>query len=223
MIAPLPDADRDVICLLRAARVIFWDFDGVIKDSVTAKSDGFEQLFLPYGKEIAGRVREHHEANGGVSRYEKIPVYLSWAGETVTGAKVREFCDRFSKLVLQAVINSPWVPGVREYLQKQHVRQCFVLLSATPQGEITHILEALNIASCFQAVHGAPISKAAAICDELRHLQCPAKAGLVVGDSATDLLSAQTNHVPFLLRRTPMNMQLQGQYLGASFESLSYE
>jgi phosphoglycolate phosphatase-like HAD superfamily hydrolase len=223
MIAPRSNADQDVICLLRTARVIFWDFDGVIKDSVTAKSDGFEQLFLPYGKEVASRVREHHEANGGVSRYEKIPVYLSWAGESVTGPTVQEFCDRFSNLVLQAVIDSPWVPGVREYLQKEHLHQPFVLLSATPQEEIQHILEALNIASCFQAVHGAPMSKAAAICDELRHLQCPAKAGLVVGDSATDMLSAQTNGVPFLLRRTPINRELQRQYSGASFESLNYE
>lgn len=223
MIAPRPDADRDVICLLRTARVIFWDFDGVIKDSMAAKADGFEQLFLPYGKEVASRVREHHEANGGVSRYEKIPIYLGWAGENATRATVRAFCDRFSKLVLQAVIESPWVPGVREYLEKQHVHQCFVLLSATPQQEIQQILEALNIASCFQAVHGAPISKAAAICDELQNLQCPAKAGLMVGDSATDLLSAQTNHVPFLLRRTPMNVELQGQYSGASFEGLNCE
>ena len=28
---------------------IFWDFDGVIKDSVLLKSDAFEQLFLNFG------------------------------------------------------------------------------------------------------------------------------------------------------------------------------
>ena len=28
---------------------IFWDFDGVIKDSVKVKSDAYEQLFSPFG------------------------------------------------------------------------------------------------------------------------------------------------------------------------------
>ena len=67
-----PEAGRNAVDLLAAARIVFWDFDGVIKDSVAAKSDGFEKLFRPFGAEVARRVRQHHEAHGGVSRYEKI-------------------------------------------------------------------------------------------------------------------------------------------------------
>jgi phosphoglycolate phosphatase-like HAD superfamily hydrolase len=217
-----PDG-RNAFSLLRAARVVFWDFDGVVKDSVTAKSDGFERLFLPYGREIASRVRQHHEAHGGVSRYEKIPIYLGWVEELVTEEKVREFCDRFSELVFQSVIDSPWVPGVHEYLQKYHSWQHFVLVSATPQEEIRRILEALNLDSCFRAVHGAPAAKSAAIADELGRLRCPASSGLVVGDSATDVTAAQTNRVPFLLRRTPINGYLQRGYCTAWFEGLDNE
>ena len=29
------------------ARVIFWDFDGVIKDSVPVKTEAFRKIFLP--------------------------------------------------------------------------------------------------------------------------------------------------------------------------------
>ena len=32
---------------------IFFDFDGVIKDSVKVKSESFEKLFLPFGKKVA--------------------------------------------------------------------------------------------------------------------------------------------------------------------------
>ena len=39
--------------LIKTASVIFWDFDGVIKDSVSVKSDAFVQLFLPFGKQIS--------------------------------------------------------------------------------------------------------------------------------------------------------------------------
>jgi phosphoglycolate phosphatase-like HAD superfamily hydrolase len=212
-----------VVALLQRASIVFWDFDGVIKDSVAAKSDGFERLFLTYGKEVASRVRQHHEAHGGVSRYEKIPIYLSWVGESGTPALVQNFCDRFSKLVRQAVIDSPWVPGVREYLQKQSARQRFVLLTATPQEEIQEILHALNIAHWFESICGAPAPKANAIADRLRCLHYSAEDALMIGDSESDLAAAEANGVTFLLRCTAINQALQKRYSGPMFENLTDE
>ena len=31
-------------------KLVFWDFDGVIKDSVTVKTDAFSKLFEKYGE-----------------------------------------------------------------------------------------------------------------------------------------------------------------------------
>ncbi len=214
---------RRVDDLLQRASIVFWDFDGVIKDSVTVKSVGFEQLFLLYGREVTDRVRLHHEAHGGVSRYEKMPIYLGWAGEPATTDQVQDFCDRFSQLVRQAVINAPWVPGVHEYLQAHHARQRFVLVTATPQEEIQEILHALDIAHCFHEVHGAPTPKAAAIRDILLRLQCPPEQALVVGDSDTDIRAAEENHVAFLLRRTVLNQTVQERYTGPMFDNLHDE
>ena len=50
---------------------IFWDFDGVIKDSVEIKSDAFEDLFSPFGLNLSKKVRKHHENNTGLTRYDK--------------------------------------------------------------------------------------------------------------------------------------------------------
>jgi len=209
--------------LLQRAAVVFWDFDGVIKDSVAAKSVGFEQLFLPYGREVATRVRQHHEAHGGVSRFDKMPIYLGWAGEPVTAARIDDFCAKFSRLVLQAVIDSPWVPGVREYLQAHHARQCFALMTATPQVEIQQILLALKVAGCFHAVYGAPTPKSAAMREMLGRLACPPERALAVGDSETDFHAAEANGVPFLLRRTAINQAFQTRYPGPAFDDLNYE
>jgi phosphoglycolate phosphatase-like HAD superfamily hydrolase len=209
--------------LLSAADLVFWDFDGVIKDSVAVKSVGFEQLFLPHGAEVAARVRQHHEAHGGVSRFDKMPIYLGWAGETVSPARVAEFCDRFAALVRQAVVDSPWVPGVREYLEANHSRQVFVLVTATPQAEIEEILQALKLARCFRAVAGAPTPKAAALGCWLPKFGCPPGRALMVGDSDTDWRAAQANEIPFLLRRTAENRALQTRYEGPAFEGLSNE
>lgn len=209
--------------LLLSATVVFWDFDGVIKDSVPVKTLAFEKLFLPYGREVADRVRQHHEANGGVSRYEKMPIYLGWAGRPATSDQVQDYCDRFSRLVRQAVIDAAWVPGVFEYLQAQHALQRFVLVTATPQEEIQQILLALGIFHCFCEVHGAPTPKEAAIRRVLQRLQCPVEEALVVGDSETDLRAAKANNISFLLRRTPINQSLQERYSGLVFDDFNHE
>ena len=208
---------------VKAFKVIFWDFDGVIKDSVEVKTTGYEQLFLPYGQDIARRVRQHHEVHGGVSRYEKIPLYLGWAGEPVSEANAQDFCQRFSSLVQRAVIDSAWVPGVREYLLAHHLQQHFVLVTATPQQEIEDILDTLGIADYFRGVHGAPTSKTHAIKAVLGQLKCLPGDALMVGDSETDLQAALANDVPFLLRCTPHNQALRQHYAGPMFDRLNDE
>jgi phosphoglycolate phosphatase-like HAD superfamily hydrolase len=206
--------------LLRRASLVFWDFDGVIKESVAVKTDAFVRLFSPYGSDVAERVRAHHESHGGLSRFEKIPIYLGWAGEEVTAARVEALCAEFSRLVMQAVIDSAWVPGVREYLLAHRARQRFVIVTATPQEEIEAILDVLALRSAFLEVHGAPTRKREAVAAVLRRLDCAPADALGIGDSGTDLEAALANGIPFLLRRTPLNVDIQQRYTGPSFDTL---
>lgn len=212
---------KQVLALLNASQIVFWDFDGVIKDSVMVKSAGYEKLFLPFGEDVVKRVNKHHNVHGGISRYEKIPLYLSWAGEPANPIQVQDFCDRFSELVQQAVVDSPWVPGVCEYLSSHYADQCFVLITGTPQKEIEEILHALNITRYFRNVYGAPKAKTIMVKDVLERLSCPFEQALVIGDSGTDLEAAKNNNVAFLLRRTSLNKELQKQFTGPSFENLN--
>ena len=212
---------KQVLALLKESQIVFWDFDGVIKDSVMVKSAGYEKLFLPFGEDVVKRVNKHHNVHGGISRYEKIPLYLSWAGEPANPLQVQDFCDRFSDLVQQAVVDSPWVPGVCEYLSSHYADQCFVLITGTPQKEIEEILHALNITRYFRNVYGAPKAKTIMVKDVLERLSCPFELALVIGDSGTDLEAAKNNNVAFLLRRTSLNKELQKQFTGPSFENLN--
>ncbi len=199
-------------------RQIFWDFDGVIKDSVGVKTDAFVQLFLPYGAELAERVRVHHEANGGMSRFEKFPLYLEWAGESAAPEKVDAYCQRFSELVLQGVINAPWVPGVEAILRGNPHQQVFVLVTATPQGEIEEILAAINLRACFSGVFGAPVSKKEAIRTSLAARNLDASQCLMIGDAKADWDAALANNVDFLLRRHSSNRHVFENYTGDSVE-----
>ncbi len=194
--------------LIGAAGVVIWDFDGVIKESVQVKTDAFAKLFGPFGDDVTGRVIAHHRSHGGLSRYEKVPLYLSWAGQVADRATVERYCERFATLVVGGVIAAPWVPGVREYLSSNPNRQRFALVTATPHDEMVAILIALGIHGLFHRCYGAPCRKREAVALTLAEENTPATHAVVVGDSTTDLHAAESNGVPFVLRRTAENANL---------------
>lgn len=200
-----------MISAIENAEVVLWDFDGVIKESVEVKSDAFEQLFLPFGKEIASRVRKHHEENGGMSRFEKLPIYLDWAGLEMSVELVAEYAEKFSRLVKQKVIDSEWVLGVLDYLKKHCDHQQYFLITATPQQEIEEILSSLEINYYFKEVVGTPIKKNEAIKQLLNTYKFNSEKSIMIGDSITDYNAATNNGVSFILRKTVLNKNLQQQ------------
>jgi phosphoglycolate phosphatase-like HAD superfamily hydrolase len=197
--------------MLKNSKVIFWDFDGVIKDSVEVKSIAYEQLFLQFGEGIAKRVREHHEEYGGMSRFDKLPIYLDWALHEVTLELTTEYLENFSRLVKQKVINSKWVAGVLTYLKNNYDIQQFFLVTATPQQEIEEILSAIKIKHFFKEVVGSPIKKSVAIKRLLDRYKININQSIMIGDSISDYNAATTNNITFYLRKTELNKNMQQQ------------
>lgn len=206
---------------MQTFKLVFWDFDGVIKESVAVKTAAFVELFAAHGEAVAERVRRHHEGHGGMSRFEKIPLYMQWAGEALTPDGVQEHCRRFALLVRQAVIDAPWVPGVEAFLRRNPYRQDFVLVSATPQAELEEILAALRLDGCFSGVYGAPLAKGAAIRQVIETRGLAPQECLMVGDARADWLAAQENRVAFLLRRHASNDRVFDRYTGERVEDFT--
>ena len=200
-----------ILDLIKKAKIIFWDFDGVIKESVSVKSDAFEKLFQPFGIEIAKKVKRHHEKNGGMSRYKKLPIYLDWAGKESSESLVSEYEKKFSDLVINEVINSPWVSGVLEYLKIHANKQKFFIVTATPHQEILIILKELQIKELFEEVIGSPISKQVAISQLINKYSVSTDEAIMIGDSSNDYYAAIENEVQFILRKTEFNKNLQKQ------------
>ena len=138
-------------------KIIFWDFDGVVKESVNIKTEAFAELFVKHGNDIVEKLTAHHISNGGMSRYKKIPLYASWAGLTLDESQVIQYSNKFSELVVNKVINADWVPGVEEVLRSNFSKQKFVLISATPDDELKFIVESLNLTNCFDLIFGKNI------------------------------------------------------------------
>jgi len=190
---------------------IFWDFDGVIKDSVEIKSDAFEDLFSPFGLNFSKKVRKHHENNTGLPRYDKLPLYIEWSGQKVSVELIDEYLNKFSNLVKKKVIYSEWVPGVLSFLESNWQKKTFFLVTATPQSEIEQIISELNIQYYFKEVVGSPIMKNDSIKSLLNKYSICQKNALLIGDSASDHNAAKFNNISFILRNTKLNKDLQSE------------
>jgi len=188
--------------------LIFWDFDGVIKESVSVKTDAYVELFSLYGSDVCKQVRKHHLANGGMSRYDKIPLYLKWAGLEQNDAEVQNFCGKFSSIVKDKVIASAWVPGVQDFLLNNKENYIFVLVSATPQSELEDICKSLKLTGDFCKIYGAPNSKTESIRTSMINYKIPSSACLMIGDAQADIDAAQDNNIDFIFRKHQDNASL---------------
>ncbi len=181
-------------------KVVFWDFDGVIKDSLHVKAEAFANLFPDVDDSIRQKIKSHHFNNGGLSRTEKIPLYASWAGINATPAIIEKYISDFGELVVNGVINSPWIPGVYEYIKSNHTAQDYFLISATPQKELQKIIESINLSNSFKRVFGSPSVKSNVIKMVVCELGLKLSDCLMIGDSKVDLCAAQENGINFLYR-----------------------
>jgi len=127
----------------------------------------------------------------------------------VTAELIDEYAEKFSQLVKQKVVNSEWVPGILDYLKNNHYRQQFFLVTATPQKEMVEILTALEIDHFFKEVVGSPTKKSEAIERLLDSYKVNPEYSMMVGDSISDYNAAVENRVPFILRKTNINDELQ--------------
>ena len=97
---------------------IFFDFDGVIKDSVSIKTEAYSKLFT-CDVETKYLIESHHRKNCGVSRYEKIPLYFRWVfGCDPSDFDVNRYLYKFRESTLDLIIQSPWVNFVREFIEQ---------------------------------------------------------------------------------------------------------
>jgi len=207
---------------IQSYEIVFWDFDGVIKESLEVKGSAFQEIFYDFGNKVCTRIVKHHYSNGGISRYKKIPIYLEWCGLEPNDKNIEIFSSKFSEKVIKKVIKSKWVPGVKEFLIDNFRQFKFFLITATPRDEIEIILNNIGINNIFLDVFGSEISKSEAINTILKkYYASPCKA-LMIGDSESDYLAAINNKISFLLRKTKYNKSIKNKYDLKEFENFLY-
>ena len=195
---------------------IIFDFDGVIAESVQVKTDAFAMLYKPYGDNVVEKVIKHHEANGGMSRFEKIKLYHGqFLNKMITNEEIKELANQFSKLVVDKVINAPYVPGAFEFIQKSYKQYKLFISTGTPTNEMNLILDGRGgITQFFTKVYGSPDKKDLHLEKIINDYNYNPNELIFYGDANTDIDAAEQANIPFVLIKNSFNKKLVEKFNG---------
>jgi len=197
---------------------IFFDFDGVIAESVSAKTDAFEAMYLPYGKDIATKVVAYHKLHGGVSRYEKFKYFhREFLGEVIGEEKVNELAIQFSNIVLDKVIGADEVLGSHYFIEKYCKKFKFWIITGTPNTEIEVIIQKRKLADFFVGVYGSPMNKRYWTEYIIDKYKLSRDEIIFLGDATTDMDAADYSKIHFYLRENEENYKAFQNYKGQRF------
>lgn len=173
--------------------LLVFDCDGVILESVDAKTEAFAEVAGYYGAEARDRLTLYHRLHGGVSRQEKFTwLFQNVLGREITSEEMEDLCNRFVQSMLNNVLNAPFVPGVITILNTWKNIIPMYVCTGTPTEEVRYILKHREIASYFDGIYGTPPAKAERLAMILKeaHIDDPTEA-VMIGDAGTDMQAAE--------------------------------
>jgi phosphoglycolate phosphatase-like HAD superfamily hydrolase len=188
---------------------IFFDFDGVILDSVDCKTQAFVSMYSKYGSGISEKVREYHLLNGGISRFEKFRYWhKNLLNITLEESEVQEMANEFSSLVLDNVITSNEIPGAYNFIKKNYTNFNFWVITGTPTDEIIVILRELDLCKYFKNVYGSPNKKTFWTEHIIKSNKLIRDQVLFIGDAMTDYDASLYSKINFTLRSANYNEKM---------------
>ena len=184
-------------------KAIIFDFDGVILESVSVKTDAFRELFS-FDKAHVEEIVRFHIRNGGMSRFDKFRyIYTDILHEELTEKQMIWLCSQFTELTLSGVKNAKYVTGILDFLEKCQSKYIFYIVSATPEDELLDIAHQKGITRFFRHIMGSPASKEINIKKILTSVDIPKHDIIFIGDALNDLSAARNTGLRFIGRVKP--------------------
>jgi len=182
---------------------VIFDFDGVICESIEVKKEAFRKLFQDHPQYL-NQIVEYHMINGGISRYEKFKtIYRDFLKLELTEEKSKELGRRFSEYAYDLVLNSEFVRGAFDFLEKYYQKLPLFIVSGTPHEEMELIVKKRDLNKYFKGVYGSPTKKSDLISKILDTYEIEPKKAVFVGDSINDYVGAKDSGAQFIGRVHP--------------------
>lgn len=183
-------------------KVLVFDFDGVILESVTVKDQAVYDLFENATHKERQRVLDLHRRNPGINRCERINMILTQGlGREATPEEVDRLLNRFAQLVWDGLMNCPEVPGVREFLKDVSPKMPCYVVSAAPQAEVRAVARARGFSRYFVDILGAPPAKTEHLKEIIYRKHVSVHSVIFIGDKISDYQAAKAAGCKFIARK----------------------
>ena len=179
---------------------VFYDFDGVIADSVETKVNAYRIMFGHLGAEAVDRILDYNFQHGGLSRFVK----FQWTYDNIIKQPLSDdmkagLGKQFSDIVEQEVVKCSYIEGAIESIDWLHGRGVpLYIVSGTPQDELRRITASRGLDPKFAGVFGSPRLKPDIVRAVLAERGFSSGRCLFIGDAMTDYKCANETGLHFL-------------------------
>ncbi|QNK64724.1 HAD family hydrolase [Pedobacter sp. PAMC26386] len=201
--------------MLSKYKVLLWDFDGVIMDSMPIRSKGFELVLAEYPQEQVDQLMAFHEANGGLSRYVKFRYFFEKIrGESVSEEEVLALAGKFSEIMLSLLMDRKLlIQDSVEFIRNNWQNYEMHIVSGSDGKELKIINDALDLSSFFKTINGSPTPKKQLVEDVLLQNKYPKEEVILIGDSINDFDAASFNKIAFAGYNNADLKRVSGNYI----------
>ena len=180
-------------------KTIFWDFDGVIIDSMKIKGDGFIELFENYNLEQVRLLEKYHYANGGISRFDKIKYFYNQIlKKDVSEEKIINLSNKFASIIKEKIFNKDIL--IREsliFIEKNFIDYNFHIVSGADHNELNSLCKYFKIEQYFKSINGSPTKKHVLLKNVINEFKYIPEEIVFIGDAMTDYNAAKKNKIKF--------------------------
>tara|TARA_B100000795_G_scaffold266513_1_gene249809 strand:+ start:5861 stop:6505 length:645 start_codon:yes stop_codon:yes gene_type:complete len=179
-------------------KILIFDFDGVILDSVNIKTLAFQEIFKEHSKIIVKKITHHHEVNGGMSRSNKIKYYYKYfIKKRLTKKNEEKIIKKFKLIIFKKILKCKYIVGSYLFIKKNKNYDCYIS-SGTPQNELREICKIRGISKYFKKIYGSPQKKEDHIKQIFKKHKQNKRDFIFLGDSITDKDAAKKCNIPFI-------------------------
>ncbi len=181
-------------------KIILWDFDGVLMDSMPVRDRGFELVLKEFPAQEVARLMEFHHANGGLSRYVKFRYFFEEIrNESISENEVSIWAAKFSKVMKKELLDkSLLITESLNFVKLNKDLFSMHIVSGSDQAELRYLCDKLNIASYFLSINGSPTAKKQLVSNLLEEYNYDKNKTVLIGDSMNDFEAAQYNEIDFM-------------------------
>ena len=180
---------------------IFFDFDGVILDSMPIRDKGFEEMVSKYTKDekIIEEFLEFHRYNAGLSRFFKFRYFFEkMLKKDISEKIILELASDFSEIMKRELTNKKYlIKETVDFIMNNYEKYNMYIVSGSEQNELRYLCKELGIADYFKIILGSPTHKNDLVKNIISQEGLNIKECILIGDSINDYDSAIANGINF--------------------------